>query len=344
MTSRLAKRAVSAATIALAFSVAGCATKLDLEAPYDELTFEPAVQEAEPPKPVQVVEVPKAFPLPGQLKPAPGKQRKDEKVPPQQAIAKANEAARIEPTRSGYVNAIQVYPWMEGALYRLYASPEKVSTIALQPGEELIDVSTGDTVRWVIGDTISGQGPARRTHILIKPTLPDIQTNLVVLTDRRTYHIELVSTKQTYMASVSWTYPTDSLVALRKQNAAAREEEQRVADRGVRLDNLNFRYRIEGDSPPWRPLRAFDDGRKVYIQMPSGLSQGEAPPLFVAGADGRPALVNYRVRGTYYIVDRMFGAAELRLGQHPQRVVRITRTDARPTSETFGARTFGGAS
>ncbi|MPZ40600.1 MAG: P-type conjugative transfer protein TrbG [Rhizobiales bacterium] len=338
------KSSASAAAISLALSLGACATKLNLEAPYDEFTFEPAVQESEAPRPVQVVEVPKPLPLPGQLKPAPGKPAKHEKVPPKQAVNKANEAARIEPTRAGYVNAIQVYPWTEGALYRLYASPEKISTVALQPGEELLDVSTGDTVRWVVGDTLSGQGTARRVHILVKPTLPDIQTNLVMLTDRRTYHLELVSTKQTYMASVSWTYPADSLIALRRQNAGAREEEQRVVGRGVRLDNLNFRYRIEGDSPPWRPLRAFDDGRKVYIQMPSGLSQGEAPPLFVAGGDGRPTLVNYRVRGSYYIVDRMFGAAELRLGENPQRIVRIIRTDARSISETFGGGLFGGAS
>jgi P-type conjugative transfer protein TrbG len=327
------KFCASFSVLAMSLALGACATKLNLEAPYDELSFEQGRPEPDPPKEVEVIEVPKILPLPGQLKPRPGKGANDEKVPPEQAIAKANKAARVEPTRAGYINAIQVYPWTEGALYRLYASPEKVSTIALQPGEELIDVSTGDTVRWVVGDTSSGQGSLRRVHILIKPTLPDIQTNLVVLTDRRTYHLELVSTKETYMASISWTYPTDSLVALHKHNEAAQENEQRVADRGVRLENLNFRYQIEGDDPPWRPVRAFDDGHKVYIQMPSGLSQGEAPPLFVAGADGRPNLVNYRVRGSYYIVDRMFGAAELRLGENPQRIVRIVRTDARPVSQ-----------
>jgi type IV secretion system protein VirB9 len=341
MMSFATKNCASVSILAFSLMLGGCATKLNLEAPYDDMTFEQARPEADPPKPVEVVEVPKVLPLPGQLKPWPVNGVKGQKIPPEQAIAKANKAARIEPTRAGYINAIQVYPWTEGALYRLYASPEKVSTIALQPSEELIDVSTGDTVRWVIGDTASGQGSTRRVHILVKPTLPDIQTNLVVLTDRRTYHVELVSTKQTYMASISWTYPTDSLVALHKQNEVARESEERVADRGVRLDNLNFRYRIEGDDPPWRPLRAFDDGHKVFIQMPSGLSQGEAPPLFIAGADGRPNLVNYRVRGSYYIVDRMFGAAELRLGENPQRTVRIIRTDARPVSQIFSP---GGAS
>ena len=325
------KSIVSVGTIACSLPFGGCASKPQvLEAPYDELTFERAIPESETPKPVEIVEVPKPLPLPGQLKAIPSKGTKGEKIAPQQAIANANQAARIEPTRGGYVNAMQIYPWTEGALYRLYASPEKVSSIELQSGEELIDISAGDTVRWVVGDTASGRGSMRRVQILVKPTLPDLQTNLVILTDRRSYHLELISTQQTYMASVSWTYPADSLIALHRQNNEAFETEDRVADRGIRLESLSFRYRIEGDDPPWRPLRVFDDGRKVYIEMPSGLSQGEAPPLFVAGSNGSPNLVNYRVRGRYYIVDHLFGAAELRLGDNPQRVVRIVRTDAKP--------------
>lgn len=68
---------------------------------------------------------------------------------------------------------------------------------------------------------------------------------------------------------------------------------------------------------------------KVYIQFPSGIEQGELPPLFVIGSEGETQLVNYRVRSPYYIVDRLFGAAELRLGGKKARTVRITRTDAR---------------
>ena len=129
------------------------------------------------------------------------------------------------------------------------------------------------------------------------------------------------------MASVSWTYPASELLALKKQRAEADVDGGAVADTGINIEQLKFRYRIEGDAP-WRPLRVFDDGAKVYIQFPSGLAQSEAPPLFVIGPDAKPALVNYRVRGTTYIVDRLFAAAELRLGTAPQRVVRIVRTDA----------------
>jgi type IV secretion system protein VirB9 len=84
---------------------------------------------------------------------------------------------------------------------------------------------------------------------------------------------------------------------------------------------------VTGDNPSWRPERAFDDGRSVYIQFPAGIAQGEMPPLFVVGPKGESQLVNYRVRAPYYIVDRLFGAAELRLGGEKAQVVRITRTD-----------------
>src|SRR3546814_14878346 len=87
---------------------------------------------------------------------------------------------------------------------------------------------------------------------------------------------------------------------------------------GVTLENLRFRYAISGDSPPWRPVRAFDDGSKVFIEFPGRIDQGEAPPLFVVGPAGDNQLVTYRVRRNYYIVDRLFAAAALRLGAHPQ--------------------------
>jgi P-type conjugative transfer protein TrbG len=87
--------------------------------------------------------------------------------------------------------------------------------------------------------------------------------------------------------------------------------------------------RNEGDNPPWRPVSAFDDGSKVYIEMPSGIAEGEAPPLFVVGPEGDGQLVNYRVRQNYYIVDRLFAAAELRMGGEHQQTVRISRTDGR---------------
>ncbi len=314
-------------------ALAGCAKKyIPPEIDYDDMA--PGLLKAAPVDPVKVVELPKPLPLPGQLKPVDGGKAKPEPTDPKARIAQANEAARIQPVRDGFINAVQVYPFSAGALYQVYAAPGQVTDIALQPGEQLAGsgpVAAGDTVRWIIGDTESGAGDRKQVHILVKPTRPDLQTNLVINTNLRTYHMELRSTEKTYMASVSWQYPHDQLIALRRQNARAAEV-QPVAT-GVDISKLNFRYRIEGDSPPWRPLRAFDDGSKVYIEFPSGIGQGEMPPLFVIGSAGDPELVNYRARQNYYVVDRLFAAAELRLGdKDSQRRVRIVRTDGRPTA------------
>jgi type IV secretion system protein TrbG len=253
--------------------------------------------------------------------------RKYSATGPKARVTSANDAALREPTRYGYLNAIQVYPFEEGQLYRLFAAPERVTDIALQPGERLTAVAAGDTVRWIVGDTTSGSGANARTHILVKPSGPGLKTNLVITTDRRVYHLALESTERTSMAALSWTYPAEALMAI--ERAAADAEAQRPVAEGLALEQLNFDYRITGDDPAWRPLRAFDDGRQTYIAFPPTIGVGEAPPLFVTGPKGEAQLVNYRMRGDYYVVDRLFDAAELRLGQKDQDVVRICRGNSK---------------
>ena len=282
----------------------------------------------QPARSVEIVTIPTPLPLPGQLKPLPAP---IVPVTPRDRVVRANAAARVEPDRSSWLNAIQQFPYSDGALYQIYAAPGQITDIALQEGEELVGlgpVAAGDTVRWIIGDTVSGAAAAKRVHILIKPTRADLTTNLVINTDRRTYHLELRATPATYMAAVSWTYPQDMLVALR----AAKAEVDRTAPIAAGIDPaaLHFGYRIDGDATPWRPVRVFDDGRQTYVEFPQGIATAEMPPLFVRGADGNAELVNYRVQGRYLVVDRLFGAAELRLGgkKKPQ-VVSIVRDDGR---------------
>ena len=213
-----------------------------------------------------------------------------------------------------------------GALYQVYCAPEQVTDIVLQPGEELVSVSAGDTVRWVLGDTVSGTGAEAQAHILIKPTQAGLKTNLIITTSLRAYHLELRAFEETYMAAVSWRYADQQLVTRVAGSSAARVATS-PSPAGLQLDRLKFRYDIDGDAPHWRPTQVFDDGRKVYIQFPARLDQGEAPALFVIGRDGKSQLVNYRMSGNYYVVDRLFARAELRLGEKRQDVVKIARND-----------------
>jgi len=328
MNAHFCKSALPVILLASTVLFSGCATQ---GKPPPSISLDEPVQAQllpEVPKPVEVVSVPEPLALPGQLMPLPGagdtklaQEPADEKV----RVSRANTEARIAPTREGYVNAIQVWPFTDGALYQVYAAVGRVTVVALQPGEDLVTVAAGDTVRWIVGDASSGSGEALRVNVLVKPIRSGLKTNLVITTSRRTYLIELTSTEKTWMASVSWEYPKDKMLALQRQAQAA--SAVAPVDTGLSLEKIRFRYAISGSNPPWRPLRAFDDGEKVYIQFPQGIAQGELPPLFVIGAQGDGQLVNYRFRSPYYIVDRLFGAAELRLGGDKGDVVRIERTD-----------------
>jgi P-type conjugative transfer protein TrbG len=243
----------------------------------------------------------------------------------------ANAAARVEPRQQGYYNAMQVFPWSEGALYQVYAAPGQITNIALEPGERLTGpgpIAAGDTARWIIGDTTSGAGRTERVHILVKPTRPDIATNLVVNTDRRTYHIELHARRGDLDAQRCVGLSGSSIHAPHPDNPPSRDPARGRAALPLRL---------AGRHPPWRPVSVFDDGRRVYVVFPPGIAQGEMPPLFVIGADGRGQIVNTRVLGNVLIVDRLFGAAELRLGKGSNRSygsygrIAITARRARPS-------------
>jgi type IV secretion system protein VirB9 len=234
-----------------------------------------------------------------------------------------NRIATERPTARAFENAIQVYPYRDGAIYQAFVAPGAVTDIALQPGETLIAVAAGDTARWVIGDTTSGSGESRRTHILVKPHATGLATNLVVTTDRRTYYLKLDATASTAMTAISWIYPADALIALRATPPSAAPP---APTAGLDVERLNFGYAISGSRAAWRPLRAFDDGRQTYLEFPASIASGTAPPLFVVGLDGAAELVNYRMRGRYYVIDRVFDVAELRLGTKKQQVVRIERT------------------
>jgi type IV secretion system protein VirB9 len=242
------------------------------------------------------------------------------RTPP--TVTQTNEAAIRDPGDASVIGALHEFAYERGALYAIQASPQRITDIALEPGEQLLSVSAGDTTRWIVGDARSGSGAGAQAHVLVKPNAGNLATNLVVMTDRRVYHVELRSVAGAAMAAVSWRYPPDMLLA---NTAAPTASPKQPAQTSFAPEQLNLRYRIDGDKADWRPLAAFDDGRQVFIEMPETIRTMEAPPLFVIGEAG-PELTNYRVAGRYYVVDRLFTRAELRLGSGwRQKTVQIHR-------------------
>jgi len=289
-----------------------------------------------------IVEDSSPIPIPGQFKEMPETQKQgdnasravgnntQETESPLQVIEKANHDATQNPTSEGYFNAIMRYDYDPGALYQIYCAPLKLTDIQLQAGEEIQgSPAAGDTVRWIMGIGRSMENEVERQHLYIKPTRADLYTTLSINTNKRSYHIELHSYKDAYMAAVSWRYPQDEIELIIKQAEAEQRKEMTVVSTNIDINNLNFNYTVKaykGDMPAWKPVLIFDDGKKVFIQFPKGMLVNESPALFVVSdANNETQLVNYRVKNEYYIVDRLFKRAELRLGQKDQTIIRISR-------------------
>lgn len=280
----------------------------------------PTVEVAPQPQPLNMLPQP-----PQDLRPIPTA-RRNARVNPIDANTRAMRASTAYPTPSGYTNAVMVYDYEFGQVYKVYGAPLHVTMLALQPGERLISKAAGDTVRWLLGDTVSGTGAQRRVLVMLKPMKPGLQTNIILTTDRRVYLLDATSGEgNAYQNAIAWNYADDP-------QALAQAASNQANDVGtdINVANLNYGYKIKPKTSPkpvWTPKEAFDDGQKTYIEFPENLGSMEAPPFFIRGKTGHDELVNYRVKGRFYIVDRVFQEGELRIGDYKhQEVVRIQAT------------------
>jgi type IV secretion system protein TrbG len=322
--------------------ISGCATTKT--PPISEkIKYVEAKKTLEPVQEQAMVEISTIVPLPGQLKELPEIRKheddasntgnnKQETESPLQVIEKANHDATQNPTSEGYFNAIMKYDYDPGALYQVYCAPLKLTDIQMQPGEEIQgNPAAGDTVRWIMGIGKSIENGVAQQHLYIKPTRTDLYTTLSVNTNKRFYHIELHSYKDAYMAAVNWRYPQDEIDVMKRQAEAEKEDQKTVTATNIDINNLNFNYAVKaykGDMPSWKPVLIFDDGKKVFIKFPKGMLVNEAPVLFVVSDTNQETqLVNYRVKNEYYIVDRLFKQAALRLGQKDQTIIRISKSE-----------------
>ena len=219
----------------------------------------------------------------------------------------------------------------------IVCAPLQICNLALQPGEVVHDVQVGDSVRWKISPSISGGGSEQTTHLIIKPVDAGLVSSLNVATNRRTYAIKLVSTQRDWMPLVAFNYPDD----MQRQWSAYRQTvafgaAANTLPTGENVANLDFGFQVSGDNPGWKPLRVYTDGAKTYIEFPRSISFTSAPTLVALDntsgwfPSGNTQMVNYRMLGNRYVVDRVLDRAELisGVGSGQTRVV-ITRDGGR---------------
>jgi len=192
----------------------------------------------------------------------------------------------------------------------------QVCDVELQAGETVNEIVVGDSARWLVASGSAGNGPNSTVHLFIKPVDAGLESSAVITTDRRVYHLRLVSQRTGHTPYVGFLYSDD----MRQQTAQKKAKEAKAQEwastsldgKSVDLSTLNFNYEVKGEAS-WKPARVYDDGQQTFIRLPEKSRSGEMPVLLVRKG-GKDVLVNYRIKDQVMIVDGIFERIALVLG------------------------------
>lgn len=191
-----------------------------------------------------------------------------------------------------------------------------VSThIQLADGESVKDVALGDDQAWKV--------KPRGNHIFIKPQATNADTNLTIISDRRTYQFVLVVQPRSVkdasayadtnlVYSLTFNYPQEdaagkATVATRKARAADLKTKLASAKNDIR----NLDYWAAG-SEEIIPTAAHDDGRFIYLTFSNNR---DMPAVYAVDGQGKEALINTNVvDGKTIVIQRMVPSLMLRKG------------------------------
>ena len=183
----------------------------------------------------------------------------------------------------------------------IIGSPMRICDIELEPGEVVNEILVGDTTRWLVESGLSGNGVA---HIFVKPLDVDLQSSLVVTTNKRVYHMKLLSKDGDYMPHIGFLYPEQAMALAAKDRKRQHWATTEKDGLDVDLSSLDFKYSVKGKAS-WRPIQVYNDGRQTFLKMPDSASKSEVPVL-LAMQGKKEQLVNYRVHNNTFVVDGLF--------------------------------------
>ena len=209
-----------------------------------------------------------------------------------------------------------IYPFFDNATYKIHLRPGYITDIRLEPDEVLNYVGGGDSYRWKIDTASNNTRQGLLTHVFIKPLIEGISTNIVIVSDKRTYHLELIS-DGTLSSMVSWRYGSTSLSMYTSSPPLLKSP-------ALMPLGISFNYRISNTKLPWSPSFVFNDLSKTYIKMNDTISATYLPSLYILDGSNNLVLVSYRFQSGYFIVDSVNDKYLLLLGR--DRVI-ITRMD-----------------
>ncbi|HEY8053941.1 MAG TPA: TrbG/VirB9 family P-type conjugative transfer protein [Steroidobacteraceae bacterium] len=189
---------------------------------------------------------------------------------------------------------LHVREYTPDVVYRLKGYVGYQIDLEFEPGESFLGLGAGDLESLTFS--------AQQNHLFLKPRATAIETNLTVLTNRRTYHFDYVAGSARpgpalldVMYALRFTYPPTPGFG----RAGDAVERQLAAATDGRPRNLDYGY---CGSTLLKPVSAWDDG--VQTRLRFGPRQ-DLPAIFMHNDDGSESLVNFTIEAGEVIVHRV---------------------------------------
>jgi len=250
----------------------------------------------------------------------------------QAAVNKSTQNSIQVPLK--YVNGKMLYPWDETFTYEIHCQPYRTTDIQLEPGEQVLEMPfLSEEKVWEIGAGVSRDHGLDTQHFFVKPTYTGLTTSMIIITDRRVYHLLLKSFKDTWMVMVEWQYPHPWPLTIKSEVINSQKTELSGDALSVNPEYLSFDYKMSYSlfkKPLWLPKRVYDDGRKTYIELDERMLHLITPVLF----NHKNERINYRVNKNLIILDELIEKVTIRSGR--DKVTIVKKRKATPSEENTG--------
>lgn len=148
------------------------------------------------------------------------------------------------PPRGSHDGRVRVTPHVDGQVYSINVTLTRATTVEFEEGERIVSIVAGDTSAFqfqsIPGDRV----------FAIKPTASDVETNVTVYTDRRSYYFSVKETATPFYV-VRFSYP-----------ARARQQAGTTPVRTA----ANTNYGVSASSEI-TPTAIWDDGAFTYFRF-----------------------------------------------------------------------------
>ena len=226
---------------------------------------------------------------------------------------------------------IKTFVYNPNEIYQVKFMTNYQSIIELQQGEDVRIITFGNPAGWSTPRLIDNQ-------LFMKATEPGVKTNMIIITNRRKYFFEIMSSDEDsdsvsdaqitqylqffYPDLKSIDIPPKTAQAAKvtlNENAMAlatgraiQQYEKRDTDMVANVGEINTKYTYSGDGKGITPVMAFDNGKKTFFRFAN--NNAVIPVISSIDHMGKETPIRTRISGEYVYVDTVEKKFTLRKG------------------------------